>query len=60
MNYSETVPCYPVLTLQVTRANSTYWAYVPNPTINIGVNWGDTDIPVVVNESFCLPGPYDK
>lgn len=45
---------------QVTRAKYTYWAYAPNPTINAVVNWGDTDISVVVNELFWLPGPHDK
>lgn len=32
----------------------------PNPPINLAVNWGDTDIPVTVNESSWLPGPYDS
>ena len=40
-----------VVTVQVTGTNYTYWAYVPNPPINIGINWGDMGIPVVVNKS---------
>lgn len=39
--------------------NHNYWAYIPNPPINKWVVWGDVAIPIVVNESSWLPGPYD-
>lgn len=49
-----------VVTVQVTEANYTHWAYVPNPPVNTGVNWGDRDFPMVVNESSWLPSSYDN
>ena len=49
-----------VVTLQVMVTNYTYWAYVPNPPINIGINWGDMGIWVVINESPWIPGSYDN
>lgn len=49
-----------VVTVQVTEANYTHGAYVPNPPINTGVSWGDIDFPMVVNEPSWLPSPYDN
>ena len=46
--------------IQVTGTNSTYSAFIPNPPITIAMSWGDTHIPVVVNQSSWLPGPSDK
>lgn len=38
-----------------------YWAFIPNPLINLALGWEDTDIPVVANEQpSWLPGPYDN
>lgn len=55
------VPCLLTCgTYTCNGANWIYWAYNPNPSINIVVSWGDTDIPVVVNEFSWLPGPYDN
>lgn len=48
-----------VVTVQVTEANYTHWACVPNPPVNTWVNRGDRDFPMVVNESSWLPSPYD-
>lgn len=48
-----------VITVQVTGTNLTYWAYIPNPPINKGVSWEDTDILLVVNESSWLPSSYN-
>ena len=49
-----------VVTAQVTGTNHTYWAYSPNPPINIGVSWRNMDILGVVNEFSWLSGPYDN
>lgn len=40
--------------------NHTYWAYNPNPPINMGVSWRNMDILVVLYEFSWLPGPQDK
>lgn len=49
-----------VVTAQVTGTSHTYWAYSPNPPINIGVSWRNMDILVIGNEFSWLPGPYDN
>lgn len=49
-----------VVTIQVTETNYTFWTFIPNISITIAVSWGDIDIPVVVNTSSWVPGPYDN
>lgn len=46
--------------VQIKGTDRSYWAYIPKPPINLAVSWGDMDIPVVVNVSSWLPGPYDN
>ena len=48
----------PVVTTTV-GANHTYWAYVPNPPLLRPITWEDSSVPVFVNDSSWLPGPFD-
>lgn len=49
-----------MVTVQVKGTDHNYWAYIPNPPINLAVSWEIMDIPLVVNESSWQPGPYDN
>ena len=40
-------------------ANHTYWAYVPNPPLLRPIMWEDSSVPIFINYSFWLPGPFD-
>ena len=40
-------------------ANHTYWAYVPNPSLLRPIMWEDSSVPVFINDSSWLPGPFD-
>ncbi|XP_022431904.1 endogenous retrovirus group K member 25 Env polyprotein-like [Delphinapterus leucas] len=44
---------------EINCTNHTYWTYIPNPPLNMGVTWWDAPIFVYVNESGWLPGPFD-
>ena len=39
--------------------NHTYWAYIPNPLLIKPFDWGDSMIPIYVNDSSWIPGPED-
>lgn len=39
--------------------NFTYWAYIPHPPLNTLVTWSDVAVPVYINDTNWLPGPYD-
>ena len=39
--------------------NYTYWTCIPNPPLQKPVEWGDSMIPVYVNDSSWIPGPED-
>lgn len=49
-----------VVTTQVMGTDHTYWAFIPNPAINLVESWGVMNIPMMVSESSWLPGPYDN
>ena len=40
-------------------ANHTYWAHVPNPPLLRPIAWEDSSVPVFINDSSWLPGPFD-
>ena len=40
-------------------ANHTYWGYVPNPPLLRPIMWEDSSVPIFINDSFWLPGPFD-
>ncbi|XP_032492309.1 endogenous retrovirus group K member 25 Env polyprotein isoform X2 [Phocoena sinus] len=44
---------------EINCTNHTYWTYIPNPPLNMGVTGWDAPILVYVNESGWLPGPFD-
>jgi hypothetical protein len=44
----------------ITVENYTYWAYIPNPPLIRLLAWWDPTVPVYVNDSGWLPGPYDE
>jgi hypothetical protein len=44
----------------ITAENYTYWAYIPNPSLNRLVTWWDQTVPVYVNDSGWLPSSYDE
>ena len=37
--------------------NYTYWAYIPNSPLLKPIDWGDSMIPIYVNDSSRRPGP---
>ena len=39
--------------------NYTYWTYILNPPLLKPIDWGDSMIPVYVNDSSWIPGPED-
>ena len=39
--------------------NYTYWAYTPNPPLLKPIGWGDSMIPIYINDSSWIPGPED-
>ena len=39
--------------------NYTYWTYKPSPPLLKPVDWGDSMIPIYVNDSFWIPRPKD-
>ena len=40
-------------------ANHTYWAYVLSPPLLSPITWEDSSVPVFINDSSWLPGPFD-
>ena len=40
-------------------ASHTYWAYVPNPPLLSPITWEDSSVPIFINYSSLLPGPFD-
>ena len=51
-----TIVCIP---LETTKSKNTYWACIPNPPLLKPFDWGDSMIPVYVNDSSWIPGPED-
>lgn len=39
------------------KKNYTYWAYIPNSPLLKPIDWGDSMIPIYVNDSSREPGP---
>ena len=49
-----------VITTMVSADNYTYWAYIPHPPVNQGVDWYDSPMPVYTNDTEWTPGPFDS
>ena len=39
--------------------NYTYWTYILNPPLLKPIDWGESMIPIYVNDSSWIPGPED-